>query len=51
MWKEKNEWQFEEQEWESDRLTPAPEELNALLKAFFQHSKRDREFKLALGKG
>jgi hypothetical protein len=51
MWKEKSEWQFEEQEWETDRLSPEPEELNALLKGFFQDSKRAREFKLALGKG
>src|SRR5438128_11640276 len=29
MWKEKDGWQFEEQEWESDRLNPEPEELNA----------------------
>ena len=48
MWKEKEKWQFEEQEWESDRLNPEPEELNALLKTFFQHSNREKEFKLAL---
>jgi hypothetical protein len=54
MWKDKKEksgWQFAEQEWETDRLNPEPEELNALLKGFFQDSKRAREFKLALGKG
>jgi len=48
MWKEKDKWHFEEQEWETDRLNPEPEELNALLKAFFQDSQREKEFKLAL---
>ena len=48
MWKDKGKWCFEEQEWETDRLTPEPAELNALLKAFFQHSTRAKEFKLAL---
>jgi hypothetical protein len=54
MWKDrkaKGGWEFEEREWETDRLNPEPEELNALLKGFFQDSKRAREFKLALGKG
>jgi len=54
MWKHKKgkeDWHFEEQEWESDRLNPEPEELNALLKAFFKDSGREREFKLAVGKG
>jgi hypothetical protein len=35
MWKEKEEWKFEVQVWETDRLRPGPEELNALLKDFF----------------
>jgi hypothetical protein len=48
MWKEKGKWSFEEQEWETDRLNPEPAELNGLLKAFFQHSTREKEFKLAL---
>jgi hypothetical protein len=51
MWKKKEKWKFEEQEWETDRLNPEPEELNGLLKAFFQDSKRAKEFKHALGKG
>jgi hypothetical protein len=51
MWKKKEKWTFEEQGWETDRLNPEPEELNALLKAFFQDSKRVKEFKHALGKG
>jgi hypothetical protein len=51
MWKESGEWRFEEQEWETERLSPEPEELNVLLKAFFQASNRVKEFKLALGKG
>jgi hypothetical protein len=50
MWKKKDKWMFEEQEWETDRLNPEPEELNALLKVFFQDSKRVKEFKHALGK-
>jgi hypothetical protein len=48
MWKEKNEWQFDIQEWESDRLNPEPETLNALLETFFKHSKRVLEFKMKL---
>ena len=36
MWKEKGAWQFEEQEWETERLNPKPEELNALLQTFLQ---------------
>jgi len=48
MWKERGKWQFEEQEWESDRLNPEPEELNGLLKVFFQDCPREKEFKLAL---
>ncbi|HVP41898.1 MAG TPA: hypothetical protein VMS96_00615, partial [Terriglobales bacterium] len=49
MWKEKGAWHAEQQEWETDRLTPEPEELNGLLKGFFQLSKREKEFKMALG--
>ncbi len=51
MWKKKDEWEFEEQEWETDRLNPEPEELNRLLKEFFQACPRVKEFKQALGKG
>ena len=51
MWKEKGECQFDRQEWESERLNPEPEALNALLETFFKHSKRVQEFKLALRKG
>jgi hypothetical protein len=47
MWKEKDEWKFEAQEEETDRLSPDPEELNALLKAFFHDSTREKEFKNA----
>jgi hypothetical protein len=50
MWKEKGTWQFNREEWESERLTPEPEALNALLETFFKHSKRVQEFKLALRK-
>lgn len=50
MWKEKDEWHFEEIESESDRLNPEPEELNVLLKGFFQDNKREKEFRLAIGK-
>lgn len=51
MWKEKDVWKFEQREWESDRLNPEPEELNALLETFFRDSKRVLEFKQAMGKG
>jgi hypothetical protein len=51
MWKERGVWKFEEQEWESDRLNPEPEELNALLETFFKDSKRVHEFRRAIGKG
>jgi len=51
MWKEKEKWKFEEQEWETERLNPEPEELNRLLKEFFQACSRVKEFKQALGKG
>ncbi len=50
MWKDKEGWQFEEQEYETGRLNPEPKELNVLLKDFFQDKKREREFKLAIGK-
>ena len=50
MWKEKGAWQFEEQEWETERLNPKPEELNALLQTFFKDGKRVQEFKRAMGK-
>jgi hypothetical protein len=50
MWKERSGWQFDEQEWETDRLNPDPTELNALLTTFFKSSKREREYKLAIGK-
>jgi hypothetical protein len=51
MWKNKGKWEFEEQEWETERLNPEPEELNRLLKEFFQACPRAKEFKQALGKG
>lgn len=51
MWKKKDKWEFEEQEWESERLIPEPEELNRLLEEFFQSCQRAKEFKQALGKG
>jgi hypothetical protein len=50
MWKDKDGWHFEEEEYETDRLNPEPEELNVLLKGFFQDKKREREFKLSIGK-
>lgn len=51
MWKKGNKWEFEEQEWETERLSPEPEELNRLLKEFFQHCTRQKQFRQALGKG
>lgn len=51
MWKEKGEWQFDEQVWETGRLNPDPTELNALLQTFFKRSSREREYKIAVGKG
>jgi hypothetical protein len=51
MWKKKDKWEFEEQEWETERLNPEPEELNRLLKEFFQACPRAKEFRQALGKG
>jgi len=51
MWKEADGWQFDEHEYETDRLNPDPKELNALLKYFFHNEQRSREFKLAIGKG
>jgi hypothetical protein len=51
MWKRKEKWEFEEQEWETERLIPEPEELNRLLKEFFQSCPRVKEFKQAMGKG
>lgn len=51
MWKNKGKWEFEEQEWETERLNPEPEELNRLLKEFFQACPRLKEFRQALGKG
>jgi hypothetical protein len=50
MWKDKDGWHFDEAESETDRLNPDPKELNVLLKGFFQDRKREREFKLAIGK-
>jgi hypothetical protein len=44
MWKDKKTWNFQVLEWETDRLSPAPAELNGLLQTFFQQSKRKREF-------
>ena len=51
MWKDKKTWNFQVLEWETDRLSPDPAELNGLLQTFFQQSKRKREFMHALGKG
>jgi hypothetical protein len=50
MWKEKNNWQVEEREWDSERLSPDPTELNALLTTFFKNCNREKEYKLAVGK-
>jgi hypothetical protein len=47
----KDRWEFEEQEWETNRLNPEPEELNRLLEEFFQACPRVKEFRQALGKG
>lgn len=51
MYKNKGKWEFDEQEWETERLEPEPEELNRLLKEFFQASTRVKEYRQALGKG
>jgi hypothetical protein len=51
MWKKRGTWQFEEHEWETDRLNPEPDELNALLETFFRDTKRGQVFKRAMGKG
>jgi hypothetical protein len=51
MWKEKGVWEFDEQEWETDRLNPDPTELNALLTTFFKNPDREKVYKLAMGKG
>lgn len=50
MWKDKETWHFGEEESETDRLAPDPKELNVLLKDFFRDKRREREFKLAIGK-
>ena len=42
-------WRFEEQEWETEKLSPKADELNALLETFFKQSAREKEFKQALG--
>jgi hypothetical protein len=46
--RKKGRWQFEEQEWETDRLAPEPDMINALLETFFKKSKREAQFKQAL---
>lgn len=51
MRKGKKQWHFEVLEWETDRLSPQPDQLNALLETFFRQSKRKKEFMKALGKG
>jgi len=51
MWKKKEKWEFEERNGKAKRLNPEPEELNRLLKEFFQTCPRIKEFKQALGKG
>ncbi len=51
MWKEKSGWVFEQRVWETERLSPDPTELNALLTTFFKGSKRDKEYKMAVRKG
>jgi hypothetical protein len=51
MWKEKGHWEFDEQEWETDRLSPEPTELNALLTAFFKNSESEKIYKQAIRKG
>lgn len=48
MWKEKDQWHFNEQEGETDRLNPEPAELNGLLRTFFQSSKKFNEFRNAM---
>jgi hypothetical protein len=53
MWKEKKgkgKWRFDDQVWETERLNPEPAELNALLQTFFKESRREGQFKQALGK-
>lgn len=51
MWKDKHGWSFEETEYETERLSPEPKELNVLLKYFFKDDeKREKEFRKAIGK-
>lgn len=50
MCRDKDGWHFEEEQYETARLTPEPKELDALLKSFFQDNKRLKEFKRAIGK-
>jgi hypothetical protein len=50
MWKQKGIWQFDQREWETDRLNPDPRELNALLKTFFKASDREKEYRIAIGR-
>ncbi len=50
MWKALGEWQFEEHEYETERLNPDPKELNVLLKYFFKDEKREKEFRQAIRK-
>jgi hypothetical protein len=50
MWKQKGKWEFEEHEWETERLTPDPKELDALLSTFFKGNERVKSYKQAIKK-
>jgi hypothetical protein len=50
MWRNKEGWHFEQEEYETDRLNPDPRELDVLLKYFFQDNKRLKEFRRSIGK-
>jgi hypothetical protein len=51
MWKTKEGWDFDEQEYETKRLEPEPDELNKLLKDFFRDDeKATNRFRQAIRK-
>lgn len=50
MWKDGGGWHFEQEEYETERLSPDPKELDLLLKYFFENKKKLKEFRRAIGK-
>lgn len=49
MWKVKDDWDFAQQVWETERLNPDPTELNSLLETFFKNNQKEKVYKQALG--